>query len=222
MPPKEHFERYLKALTAFDEENSKDPNRETVDGEEIPRELLYAERLSDWVLRLNPEASEALCLASRCQHLCRWMIPRESHELTKAGYLKWRAELKRFHALKSGETLWKAGYDEKMVEAVRALNLKTNFPDDPESRTLEDALCLVFLQFQLKALAEKTAPEKVVNALRKSWKKMTPAARREAMSLNFSPLEMSLLEQALDEDKPGVAPVNAPDFLAPSSAAAYP
>ena len=69
--------RFEAAFRRFDEENARDPNRETADGVAQPRELLYAQRLSDWVLRLRPDASEALRLAARCQHLCRWEIPRQ-------------------------------------------------------------------------------------------------------------------------------------------------
>jgi len=39
-------------------------------------------------------------------------------------------------------------------------------------------LCLVFLEFQLTALAAKSDDDKMINALRKSWEKMTEAARR--------------------------------------------
>ena len=39
---------------------------------------------------------------------------------------------------------------------------------------LEDALCLVFLEYQLADLAAKTAEDKTINALQKSWQKMTP------------------------------------------------
>ena len=116
-----------------------------------PRELLYAQRLTGWVLRLCPDASEELRLAARCQHICRWEIPRNSYPMTRAGYLKWRADLKKFHAQKAGEILREAGYDETAIRRVQELNLKKNFPDDPETRVLEDALCLVFLQFQLPA-----------------------------------------------------------------------
>lgn len=62
---------------------------------------------------------------------------------------------------------------------------------------LEDALCLVFLEFQLAELAAKTEEEKVINALRKSWSKMTVAARDQALRLGYGPKEKSLLERAL-------------------------
>lgn len=167
------------------------------DGAMQPRELLNAQRLSNWVMRLAPDASEVLRLASRCQHLCRWMIPRGAYEMTRAGYHQWRNELKKFHAEKSEAVLRATGYDEESIALVRALNLKKNFPTERESRILEDALCLVFLEFQLTELAAKTDAGKVVNALQKSWKKMTPSGREHALKLNYSAHEMSLLQQAL-------------------------
>ncbi len=188
--------RFQNALCRFDAENAHDPNVDISDGTPRPRELLYAERLTAWVLKLQPEAPEALRLAARCQHLCRWMIPRSSYEMTRAGYLRWRAELKTFHARKAGEILREVGYSDEFCARVQALNLKNNFPADPESRVLEDALCLVFLEFQLAELANRTADDKVINALQKSWQKMTPAAHAHALSLNYSAKEKMLIERA--------------------------
>jgi len=191
--------RFEAALRRFDEENARDPNTEIADGVAQPRELLYAWRLSDWVLRLCPEASEALRLAARCQHLCRWEIPRNSYPMTRAGYLQWRTTLKKFHAQKAGEILRELGYPEDIIRRVQDLNLKKHFPNDPESRALEDALCLVFLQFQFAELAAKTAENKTINALQKSWQKMTSAGRAEALKVNFGERERTLLERALKE-----------------------
>jgi hypothetical protein len=189
--------RFRGAIRRFDELNACDPNLELVDGEAVPRELLYAHRLSDWVMRLAPSASEALRLASRCQHLCRWTIPRSRYEMTRAGYHQWKNDLKRFHAERSTAVLREVGYDEPIVERVRQLNLKRDFPTDPEVRVIEDALCLVFLQFQFAPLAARTDDEKVINALQKSWNKMTPAAREHALKLDHGERERRLLERAL-------------------------
>ena len=186
------------ALHRFDAENSRDPNQEIAGGVPHPREPLYAQRLTGWVLRLCPEASEELRLAARCQHICRWEIPRGSYPMTRAGYLKWRANLKKFHAQKAGEILREAGYDETVIRRVQDLNLKKNFPNDPDGRVLEDALCLVFLQFQLADLAAKTAEDKTINALQKSWQKMSEAARAEALKLDYGPREKNLLQRALN------------------------
>lgn len=192
-----HAARFDTALRRFDEENSKDLNLEIVDGEKQPRELVYARWLTDWVLKLSPDASEELRLAARCQHLRRWEIPRSSYPMDRPGYLKWRADLKKFHAEKAGEILREVGYPESVITRVQELNLKKNFPADAECRVLEDALCLVFLEHQLTDFAAKTADDKVITALQKSWKKMTPAAHAEALNLSYGPRETALIEAAL-------------------------
>ena len=188
--------RFHQVLRRFDDENARDPNLITIAGTVQPRELFYAQRLTEWVLRLSPEASEALQLAARCQHICRWMIPRNSYPMTRAGYLRWREELKRFHAQKSSEILREAGYPGEMIARVRELNLKKNLGEDPECQVLEDALCLETLQYQLGDLMDKTEPDKMVAILQKTWEKMSPPARQEALGLSFSDREKELLSTA--------------------------
>jgi hypothetical protein len=189
--------RFQAAIRLFDDANAADPHRERVDGVELPRELLYARRLTEWVLALEPGASEALRLAARCQHLCRWEIRRDTFPDDRAGYLRWRRELQQFHARKSGEILRSVGYETATIDRVQGLNLKKDLGKDPEMQVLEDALCLVFLQFQLTDLLQKAEEEKVVNALRKSWGKMSEAGRAAALKLPFGEREQALLERAL-------------------------
>jgi Domain of unknown function (DUF4202) len=190
--------RFSEAFRRFDEENRNDPNRVIVEGVAHPQELLYAERLTDWVLRLAPEASEHLLLAARSQHIRRWTVPRASYEMTRAGYLKWRTDLKQFHAAQSAEILCEVGYDEETIRCVRDLNLKKLLGRDADCQVLEDALCLVTLQYQLADLVAKTDPAKIIEILRKTWKKMSPAARTHALALAYSDIEKQLLEQALN------------------------
>jgi len=194
-------QRFEAAIRQFDEANARDPNTEIVEGIAHPRELIYAQWLTNWVLKLAPLASEPLHLAARCQHLCRWQIPRNSYPMDKSGYLRWRADLKQFHADKAATILRCVGYDEATIIRVQALNLKKNFPTDPEVCVLEDALCLVFLEHQFAALAAKSDDEKMINALQKSWKKMTISAQAEALKLNYGPREKALIDKALSPGK---------------------
>src|ERR1700693_1755488 len=189
--------RFFEAWRRFDEENAQDPNLLVVEEVAHPQELLYAERLTDWVLRLNPEASEHLLLAARSQHICRWTIPRNTYEMTRAGYLRWRTDLKQFHAGKSTEILREVGYDDETIARVRNLNLKKLLGQDPECQILEDALCLVTLQYQLADLVAKTEPAKMIDILQKTWKKMSQVARDQALSLPFAEPEKQLIEKAL-------------------------
>ena len=190
-------ERFQKAIALIDAENSQDPNVDLLEGELVARELLYSRRLTEWVLKLDPSASEELRLAARSQHICRWKIPRSKYEATRAGYHQWKNDLKHFHAEMTGRILAQAGYDANVIAQVRALNLKEGFPEDDKARTLEDALCLMFLEFQFKGLAEKAETDKVVNALQKSWKKMTERAREAALGLSYDARQKALLERAL-------------------------
>jgi hypothetical protein len=196
-----HNPRFSETIRRFDEENARDPNLVFVDGVPYPHELLYAQRLTDWALRLCPEASETLRLAVRCQHICRWQVPRNSYEMTRAGYLRWRNDLKTFHARKAAEILREVGYPEDVIARVQELNLKRTLGRDPECQVLEDALCLVTLQYQLSDLMAKTEADKMVGILQKTWKKMSPAARAHALALPFTRPEKELVERALGETR---------------------
>lgn len=187
---------FQKAIQQFDQANAADPNRDIVDGVAQPRELVYAQRLMGWVLKLNREASEALLLAARSQHICRWESPRSRYPMDRPGYLKWRADLKKFHAEMAGGILRELGYDEGTIQHVQALNLKKELGKDPDVQVLEDALCLMFLQYQFSDLAKKATDEKMVNAIRKSWGKMSEQGRAAALELDFSANEKRLLDLA--------------------------
>lgn len=187
------------AYERFDAANAKDPNTVITDGMELPKELVFARRLTDEILALNPEAPVALRLASRCQHIRRWEIPRDTQPMGRAGYLKWRAELKKFHAEKSAEILREVGYDECVIKKVQDLNLKKNLHSDPDCQTLEDALCLVFLKYQFDALIENTEEEKMALILQKTWAKMSEMGQKFATQLDYSERAAEVLEKSLSD-----------------------
>lgn len=190
--------RFRKAVKAFDAANAQDPNLELVEGQEVPHELIDAQRLSDWVNKLDPEASEPLQLAARCQHICRWKIPRSSYPEGRAGYLKWRKDLKVFHAETAAEILAKVGYKSQVIDRVRELNLKQGLACDPEVQLLEDALCLVFLEFEFAEFCERKDDEMMIRILKKTWGKMSPRAREEAGRLSMNEHQQALLQQTLE------------------------
>jgi hypothetical protein len=189
--------RTAHALAAIAHANAADPHLIAVDGQRQPYELLYAQWLLGWVLRLQPDASEALRLAAAGQHIERWLLPRDRYPMTRAGYLKWREVLKQRHAQRLGEILAAAGYPPQDIEPVQALVLKKRPLTDPQMQTLEDALCLVFLERQLNELQAKTPDEKMIEVLRKAWGKMSPRAQALALELRLSEGGRALLTRAL-------------------------
>ena len=190
-------ERFPQVIALIDRLNSDDPNKDVIGGVPHPRELLYSQRVTEWVLRLDPEASEALRIAARGQHVQRWTIPRRRYPMTRAGYLKWRETLKTFHAKTVAGLMREADFPDETVQRVQAIMSKRRLQDDPETQALEDALCLVFLETQFSDLRKKTADEKMRDVLRKTWQKMSGRARAEALKLPMGEEERILLSRAL-------------------------
>jgi Domain of unknown function (DUF4202) len=191
--------RFERAIQAIDAANAEDPTRiDTPDGPR-PKELVHAELLTGWVRRLRPDASEALLLAARAHHIRRWTLPRTSYPPGRSGYLRWRTRLHDVHAEAAAAILASAGYDEPSIARVQTIIRKEHLREDPEVQTLEDALCLVFLDLQLDELTASIADEaKMVSVLRKSWAKMSPAGREFALGLDLTPAGLALVRRALD------------------------
>ena len=158
---------------------------------------VHAELMTAWVRRLRPDASEALLLAARAQHIRRWESPRSSFPEGRTGYLRWRTQLYRFHADTAAALLREAGYGEDVAGRVGALIRKELLGRDPDAQAIEDALCLVFLELQLGDVAGKMDREKLITVLRKTWTKMSPDARRLALELALPEAERELVAAAL-------------------------
>lgn len=175
--------KFTAAIKAFDEANADDPNLVEVKGKQWPKELLYGHQMSEWMDRFAPDASEVLRLAARCQHIRRWEIPRDSYPRDRVGYLKWRTELKHMHARAAGEILSKAGYGEDVIVRVQSLLKKVRLKSDPETQTLEDVVCLVFLENWFADFAKQHEPDKIVDIVAKTWKKMSTAGHEAALAM---------------------------------------
>jgi len=186
--------RFDQAIARIDAAHAEDPEKDAA-GE--PRELVYARRMSAWLEKLAPDASEALRLATRCQHLRRWSIARNAYPEGKVGYLRWRKEESLAHAALAGEILGQAGYDAESVKRVQSLIKKERIKHDPEAQLLEDTACLVFLESEFAAFAPKHDEAKLVDILRKTWTKMSPEGREAALALELPPELRAIIGKAL-------------------------
>src|SRR5262245_61258519 len=108
----------------MDAVNAEDPNVLEVRGALRPKELAHAELMTEWVMRLRPDAPEALLLAARAHHIRRWAWPRTGYPEGRAGYLKWRKDLYDRHAELAADILRTAGYDEATIERVSEIQHK--------------------------------------------------------------------------------------------------
>jgi len=191
------LERFNAAIARFDAANTDDPTAEVFQGVEYPGELLYAQRMTAWLDKLAPEASEALRLAVRCQHICRWTIPRHTYAMNRTGYLRWRTTLAKFHADTAAAILRDVGYDDVTIQRVQTLLRKEGLKRDAEVQCLEDVICLVFLENYCAAFATRHDEAKVLDILQKTWKKMSPRGREVALTLPIPAETRRLVAQAL-------------------------
>lgn len=187
-------DRFAAAIERFDAANAADPNREPdAAGAAHPRELLYAQRMSEMLDRFAPEASEVVRLAVRCQHIRRWEIPRDSYPRTPEGYKAWRTRLMDFHADTAAAILREAGYANETIARVRSLLRKERLKRDPETQLLEDIIALVFLEHYLAGFVAGHAEydaAKFTDILHKTWLKMSPRGREAALVVARIPAEL--------------------------------
>jgi hypothetical protein len=193
--------RFMKAIQSIDLLNDVDRKRVTDEGRDVGYELYFSRLLFAKTLSLNSEASEALLLAARAQHVSRWKMPRSDFSIGRAGYLKWRSDLKRYHATVAADVLGDAGYDKATIDQVRTINLKENLKSNPDAQTMEDALCLVFLEVQFSEFRLKTSEEKIISILRKTWGKMSDRGQKAALALELGEEEARLIGLALGADE---------------------
>lgn len=191
-------DRFEKAITTFDAYNLNDPHQEIFEGSPVSRELLYAQRMSKRLDDFYPSAPEYLKLAAHCQHIGRWEIPRESYAQDRKGYLQWRNALKAHHAKLAEHILQSCRYDSESIEKVKFLLMKKELFTNPDTQVLEDVVCLVFIEYYLEDFAAKHEPEKVVDILQKTLRKMSPRAIEEAGKIPVSAKLSELLHQALE------------------------
>ena len=190
-------ERLQDAIARIDAANAEDPNREFVDGAARPKEVVYAERMTGWLEKLAPEASEALRIAARAQHIERWTIPRAEFPDGREGYLRWRTTLAKFHAERTAGIIAEAGYEADVIDRVKGLLRKHRLRTDAEVQTLEDVACLVFLESYFADFSKKHDEAKVIGILQKTWAKMSPRGHDAALALDMPAEARALVEKAL-------------------------
>ncbi|UCH30759.1 MAG: DUF4202 domain-containing protein [Myxococcales bacterium] len=185
------------ALYRFDEANAEDPNTELVNGQPVPKELVYGQRMSARLAVFEPDAPETVKLAARAQHIRRWEVPRDSYPEGRAGYLKWRTDLYRRHGDIAAGIMSDVGYDEETIERVRTLLRKRGLKTDPDVQLMEDVICLVFLEHYFHDFAKKHDEEKLISIVQKTWKKMTERAHEAALALDYAPEDLAVIQKAL-------------------------
>ncbi|MCC6414313.1 MAG: DUF4202 domain-containing protein [Opitutaceae bacterium] len=187
----------IRALSLIAAAHRQDP---TLDANGQPAELVYADRMAAWVAKLAPDGPLHLFVAARCQHLERFLTPRNTFPEGKVGYLQWRKSLYHKQAARARELALEAGMTESQADDIARWVSKTDLQKDAGSQALEDAAVLVFLENEIGAFAAQHADytrEKFVDILRKTWRKLSPTGRQHALALDLPPTIAGLVREAV-------------------------
>lgn len=188
---------------AIDAANADDPNEVSVRGEVLPLALAHGRLAAEWVTRLAPDAGiddmpdDVVVIAARAHHLRRWEVPRTSYPEGRAGYLRWRRDQKRRHADDVAELMSDAGYDDAETARVQALIRREGLGTDPDTQLVEDAACLVFLETQLAEMTERFERQHLLEVIRKTARKMSPAGLAAVAEIDLGAAERAVLGDAL-------------------------
>ncbi|KAL1621979.1 hypothetical protein SLS56_008923 [Neofusicoccum ribis] len=188
---------YDRALAAIDAAHALDPKTVTVDGAPVPYELHYANKMTSYLTKRAPAASEPLRLAIRAQHFRRWEVPRDSYPMTRVGYHAWRNALKKRQAELARAICVEAGYGGADAERVAALVRKEDLKSDAETQVLEDVACLVFLDDQFEEFEKSYDEAKIIAILQKTWGKMSDEGHSLALQIPMGDRPKELVQKAL-------------------------
>lgn len=191
------YKKFDNTIKEFDEVNAHDPHLEMVNGQKMPKELLYSQRMTEMMQEFCPDASETLLLAARSQHIQRWAIPREEYPMDRKGYLLWRTKLKKYHGELACSIMKDNGYEQEDIQKVDDLLNKRRLKTDEETQILEDVVCLVFLKYYFDDFNAKHDEAKLVDIVQKTWNKMSEKGRQAALKMKHSEHALAIVKMAL-------------------------
>ena len=201
-------ERLGAVIAAIDKVNAEDPRTIDVDGKSRPYESVYAERMTETLSRIYPDASELLQIAARAQHIRRWAIPRDKYPEGREGYNKWRRELRDLHASLVGTIMRENGYSDRDIELVGQFLKKEQLKKEPDSQALENVVDVVFIEHYWDDFVAKYAhydDDKLIDIVGKTLRKMSSKGHAAALALDLPDETKRIILAAVEREKDKLA-----------------
>lgn len=201
-------DRFNAVITAIDAVNAQDPRKITVDGTEQPFETVYANRMTETLEHMYPDASELLRIASRAQHIRRWQIPRDTFPMNREGYQKWRLGMRQLHAELVGGIMETQGYSSEDIADVGMFLRKERLKRVADSQALENVVDVVFLNYYWDDFVEKFSDyddDKLIDIVGKTLRKMSSHGHAAALALDLPPETTRIVLAAVEREKDTLA-----------------
>ena len=201
-------DQFNAVIAAIDAVNAEDPRKITVDGIEYPYETVYADRMTETLERMYPDASELLRIAARAQHIRRWQIPRDTYPRNREGYQKWRLEMRQLHADLVGGIMREHGYSDDDIALVGSYLRKERLKREADSQALENVVDVVFLAYYWDEFVAKFPhydDDKLIDIVGKTLRKMSSHGHQAALALDLPPQTAKIVMAAVEREKDTLA-----------------
>ncbi len=201
-------DRFDAVINAIDAVNAQDPRKITVAGTEQPFETVYANRMTETLETMYPDASELLRIASRAQHIRRWQIPRDTYPRNKEGYQKWRLGMRQLHAELVGGIMTEQGYSSEDIAEVGMFLRKERLKHVADSQALENVVDVVFLNYYWDDFVEKFSDyddDKLIDIVGKTLRKMSSHGHAAALALDLPQETTRIVLAAVEREKDTLA-----------------
>lgn len=204
----EPTEKFTNVIAAIDAANAEDPRMTDVDGTARPYETVYAERMTEELEKLYPDASELLRIAARAQHIRRWEIPRDQYPEGREGYNKWRLSLRKMHGEIITEMMTSAGYSDEEAAEVAAYLRKEQLKKSHDSQALENVVDVVFMTYYWADFIAKYAQyddDKLIDIVGKTLRKMSSTGHAAALALDLDDRTKAIVMAAVERESAALA-----------------
>lgn len=201
-------QRYQAVIDDIDAANADDPRTAVMGDLERPYEVVYAERMSQRLAAMYPEASDLLCIAARGQHIRRFDIPRTRFAGGRDGYNEWRRTCREHHAELLREIMSRHGYGNSDIEHVVKLVRKEQLKKDKESQALENVVDIVFLEHYFAEFCDKNShydDAKIIDIIGKTLRKMSPKGHQTALALDLPEHTRKFVLAAIEREAKALA-----------------
>ncbi|MBW1690478.1 MAG: DUF4202 family protein [Deltaproteobacteria bacterium] len=175
----------------------KEEIRRVVSGSEVPEDPVHAQNTLKWLLKLKPDADEALQIAALGHDIERAMDDRKVMQGESDDF----DDFKEAHAENSAQILKDImedlGIERDLIEEVYQLVCHHETGGDPRSDLIRDADGLSFFEVNLPLYFEREGPEKALARCRWGYKRLSPKVKPMVRALAYDNDEIAKLVKSV-------------------------
>jgi hypothetical protein len=157
-------------------------------------ELKHSELVLKWVLKLKPDADEALKIAALSHDIDRAISKITEKDLKDFSKID---DFKREHSIRSAkficDILKKHEYPQSIIDKVKHLVENHEFGGDEESNLLMDADSLAYFDYNIPSYLKRNGKERTKEKVRFMYKRLSAKARKLFSQIKFKDKEIAEL-----------------------------